>query len=91
MDDVNLVTTGRLQSQVERVSHVLSPHIGAEIPLDGVAAVIVQDRAEIEPAPAQNFEVGKVSLPELVNGRSFVFELAGGRDWRKLFPINRAR
>jgi hypothetical protein len=45
-----------------------------------VAAVIVQDRAEIEPAPAQNLEVGKVSLPELVDGRGFVFELAHGLD-----------
>jgi hypothetical protein len=30
---------------------------------DDVAAVIVQDRAEIEPALAQNLEVGKVGLP----------------------------
>lgn len=35
----------------------------AELLRDDVAAVIVQDRAEIEPPPVQNLEAGKVGLP----------------------------
>ncbi len=42
---------------------------------DDIAAVIVQDRAEIEPAPPQNLEIGKVGLPQLVDGRCLVLEL----------------
>ena len=30
---------------------------------------------EIEPAPAQNFDIGKVCLPELVDAGGLVFEL----------------
>jgi len=44
------------------------------------AEVIVEDRAEIEPAPAESFEIGEVGLPELVDGCGLVFELIGGFD-----------
>jgi len=54
VDDVDLVATRCLQSQVQRVRHVLGSHVRAEFPRDDVAAVIVQDRAEIEPAPADD-------------------------------------
>lgn len=80
VNDVGLVSTRRLQRQVQRVRHVFSPHIGAQFPSDDVAAVIVQDRAEIEPAPADDLEVGEVSLPKLIDRRGFVFELAGRLD-----------
>ncbi len=48
-----------------------------------VAAVIVQHRAEIEPAPADDFEIGKVGLPQLIDVRGFVFELIGCFDDNK--------
>ena len=75
MNNVDLITSRRLKRQIQRISHVFSPHVCAEFPRDDVAAVIVQDRAEIEPTPAQNLEIREVGLPELVDGRSFVFEL----------------
>ena len=80
MDDMNLIATGCLQGQIKRVSNILSPHVGAKFPRDNVAAVVVEDRAEIEPPPAQNFEISEVCLPQLVDGCGFVFELAGRFD-----------
>jgi len=43
-------------------------------------AVVVEDRAEIEPAPADHLEIGEVGLPELVRAACFVPELVGGPD-----------
>ena len=80
MNDVDLVTPRGFQSQVQRVGHVLCPHVGAELPRDEVAAVIVQDRAEIKPPPANDLEIGEVRLPQLIDGRGFVFELTGSLD-----------
>ena len=71
-----LVAPGRRQSQFNRVSHILGPHVPlscmlripcravvAEFPGDDIAAVIVQDCAETIPAPANDLEVGEVGLP----------------------------
>ena len=52
VDDMDLVTPRGFQSQIQRIGHVLCPHVGAEFPRDDVAAVIIKDRAEIKPAPA---------------------------------------
>ncbi len=80
VNDVNLIATRRCQSQVQRVRHVLSPHVCAEFPRDDVAAVIVQDRTKIEPAPADDLQVGEVGLLQLVDSRRLVFELTGRFD-----------
>ena len=76
VNNVNLVATGRLKGQVQGVGHILSPHVGAEFPCDDVTVVIVHDRAEIEPTPTDDLEVGEVGLPQRVGGRGFVFEFA---------------
>ena len=80
VDDVNLITTGRLQSEVKRVGHVLCPHVGPEFPRDDVAAVVVEDRAEIEPPPADDLQIGEVGLPKLIDRGGFVFELVRSLD-----------
>ena len=66
VDDVDLITTGRLQGEVQRIGHVWCPHAGAELPRDDVTAVIIKDRAEIKPPPANDLEVGEVRLPQLM-------------------------
>ena len=48
------------------VGDVLRPHRGAQLPGDDVARVIVENRGEIHPAPADDLEVGKICLPHLV-------------------------
>ena len=50
---MNLVAARRLQCEIQCIGNVFSPHVSAELPGDDVAAVVVEDRAEIEPAPAQ--------------------------------------
>ena len=77
VDDVNLVTSRRRQSQVQRVGDILSPHVRAKLPRDDVAAVIIEDCAEIVQAPLDDLEVGEVGLPKLIDGRRLVFELVG--------------
>ena len=57
MHDVNLIAAGCLQSQIQRVRHIFGPHVGAQLPRNDIAAVIVQDCTEIKPAPAQNLQV----------------------------------
>ena len=72
---MDLVTPRGFQSQIQRIGHVLCPHVCAQLPRDNVATVIIKDRAEIEPTPANDLEIGKVRLPKLIDGRGFVFEL----------------
>jgi hypothetical protein len=43
---------------------------------DDIAAVIVQDRAEIDLAPTDDLQICEVRLPELVYGCGLVFERA---------------
>ena len=59
------------------------PGSGAELPRDNVATVIIKDRAEIKPTPANDLEIGEVRLPQLIDGRGFVFELVCSFDRRE--------
>jgi len=68
------------QSQLNRIRHVFSPHVGAKLPSNDIATVIIEDRAEVIPTPANDLEVGKVGLPHLVYGNGFIFELGGSFD-----------
>ena len=61
-----------------RVGHVLRLHRRAQLPGDDIAREVIQDRAEIEPAPAGHLEIGEVGLPELVRCCRLVLELIGG-------------
>jgi len=45
------------------------PGSGAVFPRDDVAAVILEGRAEIKPPPADDLQIGKVRLPQLIDGR----------------------
>lgn len=54
------------QSYVERVGDILGLHVAAELPANDVARVVVEDRGQVKPAPANDLEVGEVGLPHLV-------------------------
>ena len=71
------ITTRSLQCQVQRVGHVACFHRRAKLPGNDVATVIVQDRAELEPPPADDLEISKIGLPELVWPGRLVPELVG--------------
>ena len=44
-------------------------------------AVIVEDRGQIEPAPADHLEVGEIGLPQLVGSRCLVPEIIRSPDY----------
>src|SRR5215218_8895502 len=71
------VEPGSLQSHIQRFRDVSDLHGGAELPGDDVAREVVQDGTEIEPAPADHFEIGEVGLPKLVWRCGLVGELVG--------------
>src|SRR5690606_41655155 len=55
-------------------SHLLHS-LNRTLPMDNVAAVIVQNRAQIVPSPTDNLKIGKVGLPHLVHKAGFILEL----------------
>ena len=57
MNNSRLITAGSAQGQVQRIGHILSFHRGAQFPRDDVAAVVIQDRTEIEPTQADDLEM----------------------------------
>ena len=70
------------QRLVERGRDVGGTHRGTEPPGHDVAREVVEHGREVVPAPAGDFEVGEVGLPELVDGRisaSSVTRDAAGR------------
>lgn len=75
---MNLITARYLQDQIKGVYHVPGPRVPAELPRDDAAAVIVQDRAEIEPVASQNLEIGKFGQSKLVDGLCLMPKLIRG-------------
>ncbi len=53
---------GERQLQLQRVGDVAGPHGRAKLPRHDVAREVVQDRAEMVPAPADDLQVGEVGL-----------------------------
>ena len=74
MYDIGRREAGFFQRQVERVLHIGCCHAGAELPGDDVPGEVIEDGREIEPAPADHLQIGKVSLPELVRRGCLVTE-----------------
>ncbi len=74
------LTARRCQGQLDRVDHILGAHVCAKLPSDDVAAVIIQNSADIIPAPPEDLELGKVGLPHLVDGRGLDRERVGSLD-----------
>src|SRR4029077_19829773 len=80
MNDLCPIKPRGLQRQVERFRDVPDFHRCTELPGDDVARKVVQYRAEVKPAPADDLEIGEVGLPKLVWRRRLVLELIGGLD-----------
>src|ERR1700704_3803391 len=78
MEDPGLVEPRGIQRHFERSGDVLGPHCGAQLPGDDVAREVVKDRGQIEPSPADDFEINEVRLPEFVWRRRLILELVGG-------------
>lgn len=51
--------TRLIQRHAHRVGHVGHLHIGTKLPTDDVAGAVIENGREMEPAPADNLEIGK--------------------------------
>ena len=75
--DVDLVTARCLKRHIQRIGHISCLHIRTELPADNVAREVIEDCRQIHPSPANDFEVSKIGLPHLIDGRRLVLKLAG--------------
>ena len=79
MSHLDLGDAGRLQGQIERLLNVRGRHGLEPLPGNDVARVVIQDRGQVIPAPADHTEIGEVGLPEFVHTAGGMLELVAGR------------
>ena len=78
MHNISLITARSLQGKLQGLGNIAAFHGGTQLPGNHVAGEVIQYGGQLHPAPADDFQVRKVRLPHLVDGRGLVFELAGG-------------
>jgi len=70
---------GRDRSQTPVMRNPMSLlHLGAELLREDIATVVVENRAEVKPARAEQLDGCEFSWPTLVDGCRLVFELTRG-------------
>ena len=62
---IGLVQPTDLRRQVECGGDVLGLHCGAQLPSHDIAREAVEHTRQIEPAPANYLEIGKIGLPQI--------------------------
>jgi len=88
------VATRGEQGIVQRSCQIRRFHRRAEPPGDDIAAVVAEDRREVESAPANDLQVGEVCLPELVRLGGLLVELAvvpGDGDVFSIISLDRTK
>jgi len=70
----NLIAAGCLEGQFQRVGDIACRHCGAQLPGNNVSREVVQNGAQVEPAPTNDLDVGEVRLPHLVDGCGLIPE-----------------
>ncbi len=72
------ITFARLSviEPAEIAVHMSDPRV----PGDDIARVVIKDRRQIHPSPANDLQIGEVSLPQLIDGCCFVSELLSSLD-----------
>src|SRR5438132_11766735 len=77
MQNLDLVQTWPPQRHLQRIGHVGCRHGGAQLPSQDVAREVIEHGGQIEPAPADDLQIGEVGLPKLVWGGRRVSEAIG--------------
>ena len=85
VQDLGAIAAGSRERKVQRVGDVLGPHVGAQLPGDDIARIVIEHRRKIHPAPPDDLEVGKVGKlsqisAHLVRAHGLGMELVGGLD-----------
>src|ERR1700730_10190759 len=75
MEDIGFVEPRGVQRHFKRDGDVLDLHRGAQLPGDDVAGVVVEDRRQEAPSPADDLQMSEVGLPELVWRCRLIFKL----------------
>jgi len=73
--DVGLAAARGLERHCQRLGDIVRLHRGAQLQCNDISRVIVEDGGEVEPSPADDLQVGEVSLPELVWRCRFIGKL----------------
>src|SRR6516162_7344120 len=68
MQNLDLVQTCPPQRHLQRIGYVGCRHGGAQLPGQDVAREVIEHGGQIEPAPADDLQIGEVGLPKLVWG-----------------------
>jgi hypothetical protein len=74
------VAAWRRERHAQRVGDAPGSHVGAQLPGDDGAREVVEHGRQLHPAPAEDLEGGKISMPQLVNPRGLGVELIGRLD-----------
>ena len=100
MHDGDAIKARGRECQVERGRDVGSAHRGTKPPSRDVTREVVEHGRQVVPAPTSDLQVGKIRLPELVDGGGLVLELvcrldhhigrAGDQVMRFQQPIDRS-
>jgi len=66
-----------MQRRLQRIRYIGSRHGRAQLPGQDVAREVIKHGGQVEPAPADDLEVGEVGLPKLVCGGRRIGEAIG--------------
>ena len=70
-----LITARGFQGKFQCLTDILSLHRRTQFPGNDIARVVIKDRGQIHPAPANHLQVCEVRLPQLIDGGGVVLEL----------------
>ncbi len=78
--NIDLIQPAFSHRQIQRVSDALRLHRHAELPCENIARVVVQNRQEVAPTPADNLQIGDGFMPlPPPPPRSCFFEAGGSQ------------
>ena len=79
MAHLHLTDAGRIQRQIQCLLNIRGRRGLEQLPGDDVARVVVQERGQVIPSPADHPEIRKVGLPQLVHTSRGMLEAIAGR------------
>src|SRR3954464_1852792 len=80
MNHLGLVEAGGSQGEGQRVGDVFCPHSRTQLASDDVAGEVIEYGGQVEPTPADDFQISEIGLPQLIGCGGLVLELIGSLD-----------